>query len=99
MPSTATEHAANAIWAIGLPRLPPFATEQQIPTAEELLAVPEAVESVVDRLDRIAVTSLDHHTTAEYKEARRKSGIAYGESGLSATEQETRAAIRKAKYV
>ena len=49
-------------------------------------------------LDRVAVALLDHRTTPEYQVALRKSGIAHGQAGLSATEQETRAANRKAKF-
>ena len=89
---------ANAIWTLGLPRLPPFATEQRPPSATDLEAVPEAIQSVLEWLDRVAVALLDHGTTPEYQEALRKSGIAHGQSALSATEQETRAANRKAKF-
>ena len=47
---------ANAIWAIGLPRLPPFATEQreQRLSARDLEAVPEAIHSVLKWLHRLA---------------------------------------------
>ena len=88
---------ANAIWTIGLPRLPPFATEQRL-SAQDLHAVPEAIQNVLEWLDRIASVLLKHHTTKEYQEALRKSGVAHGQSGLSATELETRAATRKAKF-
>ena len=88
---------ANAIWTIGLPVLPPFATEQRAPSATDLEAVPEAIQSVLEWLDRIASALLNHHKTKEYEEALRKSGVTHCKSGLSATEQETRAAIRKAK--
>ena len=100
---------ANAIWMIGLPPLPPFATEQlRSPPAEQrhdpqlsaqdLEAVPEAIQSVLEWLDRIASVLLTHRTTKEYQAVLRKSGVAHGQSGLSATEQKTRAAIRKAKF-
>ena len=100
---------ANAIWTIGLRPLPPFATEQRRspPTeqrhdpqlsAQDLEALPEAIQSVLEWLDRIASVLLTHRTTKEYQEALRKSGVAHGQSGLSATEQKTRAAIRKAKF-
>ena len=89
---------ANAIWRIGLPRLPPFATEQRPSSATDLEAVPQAIQNVLEWLDRIASALLNHHTTKEYEEALRKSGVAHGQSGLSATEQETRAATRKAKF-
>ena len=100
---------ANAIWAIGLPSLPQFdtdqarssATEQRQDTqlsAQDLEALPWAIQSVLEWLDRVAVALLDHRTTPEYQEALRKSGISHGQAGLSATEQETRAANRKAKF-
>ena len=99
---------ANAIWMIGLPPLPPFATEQrQSPpteqrhdpqlSAQDLEAVPEAIQSVLEWLDRIASVLLAHRATKEYQEALRKSGVAHGQSGLSATEQKTKAATRKSK--
>ena len=91
---------ANAIWAIGLPRLPSFATEQpgkQL-SAKDLEAVPEAINSVLNWLDRLASALTRHHETKEYQDAVRKSGVAHGQSGLNATEQETRRATRKAKF-
>ena len=100
---------ANAIWQSGLPALPRFATEQrrlrpnvqgQDPqlTDQDLLDIPWAIQNVLNWLDRIAVTLLIHHTTDEYGEALRKSGTKHRQSDLSATEQKTRAAIRKAKF-
>ena len=91
---------ANAIWAIGLPRLPSFATEQRGKqlSAKDLEAVPEAINSVLNWLDRLAIALTRHHKTNEYKDAVRKSGVAHGQSGLTATEQETRRATRKAKF-
>ena len=100
---------ANAIWAIGLPGLPSFATEQwqssateQRPdaqlSAQDLEAISETIFRVLEWLDRVAAALLTHRTTTEYQEALRKSGVAHGQSGLSATEQETRAAARKARY-
>ena len=100
---------ANAIWTIGLPRLPSFATEQRRSSATEqqlhaqlsaqnLEAIAEAIHKVLEWLDRVATALLNHRTTPEYQEALRKSGVAHGQSGLSATEQETRAATRKAYY-
>ena len=90
---------ANAIWAIGLPRLPPFATERQDEqlSTQDLEAVPEAVRSVLNWLCRIASSLKQHHTTKEYQDAVRKSGVAHGHSGLTATEHEKRTATRKAK--
>ena len=91
---------ANAIWQIGLPCLPPFATDQRPSvqlSPQDLDAVPEAIQNVLELLARIASVLLKHHTTKEYQEALRKSGVAHGQSGLSATELETRAATRKAK--
>ena len=91
---------ANAIWAIGLPRLPSFATEQrdQRLSARDLEAVPEAIHSVLNWLDRLAGALQRDRSTTEFQEAQRKGGVTHGVSGLSATEQEARTAIRKAKY-
>ena len=89
---------ANAIWTIRLPRLLPFATEQRQLSATDIEAVSEAIQSVLEWLDRIASALLNHHAMKEYQEAVRKSGVAHGQSGLSATEQETRAAMLKAKF-
>ena len=87
---------ANVIWEIGLPRLPPFVTEQRLPSGKELQAFPETIQSVLEWLDHIAKSLLKHRKTQEYAEAVRKSAVAHGQSGLSATEQETKAAIDKA---
>ena len=51
---TGSTFVANAIWEIGLPRLPPFATEQRLPSAKELQAFPETIQSVLEWLDHIA---------------------------------------------
>ena len=94
---------------IGLLRLLQFATDQARSSAtkqrqdaqlsaQDLEALPWAIQSVLEWLDRVAVALLDHGTTPEYQEALRKSGIAHGQSALSATEQETRATNRKAKF-
>ena len=90
---------AYAIWTIGLPRLPRFATEQQDQqlSAADLEALPEAIRCVLSWLDRLASALQRHRTTKEYHEAVRRSGVAHGESGLTAAEQETRAATRKSK--
>ena len=89
---------ANCIWTIGMPRLPPFATEQRLPKTEEIQTVPQAIQNVLEWLDRIASARLSHLQTAEYKEAVRKAGTTHGQSGLSAEEYQIRAAIRKAKH-
>ena len=60
---------ANAIWTIGLPRLPPFATEQRQLSATDLEAISEAIQSVLKWLDRIASALLNQHATAYYEEA------------------------------
>ena len=90
---------AKAIWTIGLPRLPPFATEQRDKrlSARDLEAVPEAIHSVLNWLHRVATALTERQTTKEVQQAVRKSGVARGESGLTANEQETRRAIRRAK--
>ena len=89
---------ADDIWTIGLPRLLPFATDQRQLSVTDLEAVSEAIQSVLEWLDRIASALLNHHATKEYQEAVRKSGVAHGQSSLSATEQETRSTTRKAKF-
>ena len=95
---------ANVIWQIGLPPLPSFATEQRLPrptyplSPEDLEAAPDAVQNVLDWPDRVATVLLNHKETQEYKEARRKSEITHGKSGLSASEQRTRKATREAKF-
>ena len=80
-----------------MPRLPPFATEQRLAKTSEIKTVPEAIQNILDWLDRIASARLSHLQTPEYKEAVRKAGTTKNESGLSAEEYETRKAIRKAK--
>ena len=57
---------ANAIWKIGLLRLPPFATKQWPVSPTDLEAVPHAIQSVLVWLDRIAsvlLTQADPHST------------------------------------
>ena len=91
---------AYAIWMIGLPALPPFATEQrgQRLSQQDLEAVPDAIHRVLNWLDRLAGALLTDRATSPFQEAQRKGGVTHGVSGLSATEQEARTAIRKAKY-
>ena len=80
-----------------MPWLPPFATEQRPPKTSEIKDVPQAIQYILDWLDRIASARLSHIQTNEYKEAVRKAGTTKNQSGLSAEEYETRKAIRKAK--
>ncbi len=91
---------ANAIWQIGLPRLPPFATEQrgQQLSPQALAAVPGAIHSILNWLDLLADAWSQHKAGPEYATALRKSGVTHGQSGLDATEVEMRTAIRKAKF-
>jgi hypothetical protein len=91
---------AYAIWEIGLPRLPSFATEQRGKqlSKQSLDAVPEAIHNVLKWLDILAHVLSQHRATPEYQTALRKSGVTHGQSGLTDTEQETRTAIRKAKF-
>ena len=91
---------ANAIWEIGLPRLPSFATEQRGKqlSIQDLEAVPEAIHNVLNWLDHLASALRRRQDTQEYQDALRKSGVAHGESGLTATEHETRTATRKVKF-
>ena len=90
---------AYAIWEIGLPRLPSFATEQRDKqlSKQALEAVPGAIHNVLKWLDLLATALKQHRTTPEYQTALRKSGVTHGQSGLTATEHETRTATRKAK--
>ena len=93
---------AKAIWAIGLPPLPWCWTDlEAVPgsllSEEDLEAVPRAIDSVLKWLDRVATELTGYHTTKEYQNAVRKAGHARGETGLTAAEQETRRAIRRAK--
>ena len=87
---------AKAIWTIGLPAIPSFATEQrnQRLSSQDLEAVPDAIHNVLNWLDRLAGALLRDRSTSEFQEAQRKGGVAHGVSGLSATEQEARTAIR-----
>ena len=49
-------------------------------------------------LDRLAGALQRDRATSEFQDAQRKGGVAHGVSGLSATEQEARTAIRKARF-
>ena len=91
---------ASAIWQIGFPPLPPCATEQQLHplSPEEIDEVPVAIQKVLDWLDHIANALLSHRETKAYAEARRRSGSARGNPGLSATERSARTAIRCAQF-
>ena len=61
-------------------------------------AVPEAIRNVLNWLDLLAYALKQHKSTPEYQTALRKSGDTHGQSGLTATELETRKTIREAKY-
>ena len=91
---------ANAIWEIGPPRLPSFATEQRGPqlSKQALEAVPEAIQNVLNWLDLLAYALSHHKAAPEYETALRTSGVTHGQSGLTATELQTRTAIRKATF-
>ena len=65
---------ANAIWTIGLPRLPSFATEKhgkQL-SKQDVEAIPEAIHNVLNWLDRLASALGTHQQTKEYQDAVRK---------------------------
>ena len=90
---------AKAIWAIGMPTLPSFATERR---AEPLLdtdlqRVPAAVVDILNWLDLLATALCEHRATPEYAEAVRKSGVAHAQSGLTATELRAKKDMRVAK--
>ena len=88
-------NVAYAIWEIGLPRLPPFATEQQGKqlSQQELEAVPEAIRNVLNWLDLLAYALKQHESTPEYQKALRKSGVTHRQSGLTAADRDTRKKI------
>ena len=67
---------AKAIWAIGLPRLPPFATDQQEQplSVRELEALPEAIHSVSKWLHRLETALMEQR--AAIRKAKRDIGIA-----------------------
>ena len=67
---------AKAIWAIGLPRLPPLATEQQEQrlSVRDLEAVPEAIHSVLKWLHRLATALTEQR--AAIRRAKRDIGTA-----------------------
>ena len=67
---------AKAIWAIGLPRLLPLATEQQEQrlSVRELEAVQEAIHSVLNWLHRLATALTEQR--AAIRKAKRDIGIA-----------------------
>ena len=82
-----------------MPTLPSFATERR---AEPLLdtdlqRVPAAVVNVLNWLDLLATALCEHRATPEYAEAVRKSGVAHGQSGLTATELQAKKDMRVAK--
>ena len=62
---------AYAIWEVGLPPVPLFATEQRCRqlSVEELEAVPEAIRNVLNWLDRLATTLIHHRTASEQQES------------------------------
>ena len=95
-----SKHIAYAIWEIGLPRLPPFATEQRSEqlSERELEAVPEAILNILNWLDVLAQALNHHKTTSEYKTALRKSGVTHGVSGLTATELQAKQLVRRARF-
>ena len=67
---------AKAIWAIGLPRLPPFATDQQEQplSVRELEALPEAIHSVSKWLQRLETALMEQREAI--RKAKRDIGIA-----------------------
>ena len=71
---------ASAVWEIGLPRLPAFATEQRPRplSAEELQDVPIALRRILNWLDSLAVTLVRHRATEEYQTAKRRYALQLG---------------------
>ena len=93
------KHVAYAIWEIGLPRLPPFATEQRNMklSEQDLEAVPQAIQHVLRWLDIVASSLKQHEDTAAYLTAKRKAGSAHRVSGLTVAEREANTALEKAR--
>ena len=91
---------ANAIWTIGLPQVPPFATEQHEKqlSKQDLEAIPGAIQNVLNWLDHLARVLQTHRGTSEHEEAVRKSGVKHKESGLTATEQDMRTRKQNVRY-
>ena len=83
---------AKLIWAIGLPDLPILATEQLVARSDSdhMADLHESIRNILQWLDRLASTLLQHRSTPAHQEARRKAGVAHGESGLTAAEQRGR---------
>ena len=90
---------AKAIWAIGMPTLPSFATERRAePLSDtDLQRVPAAAVNVLNWLDLLATALCVHRATPEYAEAVRKSGVAHAQSGLTETELQAKKERRAAK--
>ena len=80
----ASRQIAYAIWDIGLPRLPPFATQQRgkQSSKEELEAVPEAIHKILSRIDLLTYALIKHKVTWAYETTLRKSGMQHGQTGL-----------------
>jgi hypothetical protein len=84
-----SRHVANAIWQLGLPRVPSPATEQRsIGYSRSYLET--ATANVLEWLAKLAEVIQSHKATPEYQENNRKSGDSHGKSGLTSAELETR---------
>ena len=92
-------NVAKAIWAIGLPPRPCFATEHMNDqlSVEQRQILREAINNVLQWLDRLAQALLMHRNTHAYQNARRRSGAAHRESGLTDAEHQMRDAIKQTK--
>ena len=77
-----------------------FDTEErgQRLSPQDLEAVPDAIHSVLNWLDRLAGALQRDCATSEFQDAQRKGAVAHGVSNLSAAEQEARTAIRITKF-
>ena len=80
--------------------MPAFATEQQGQqlSQEALETVPLAIEKVLRWLNILADTLAQHKATPEHANAVRKSGHTFRQSGLIATEQQTKKERREAQW-
>ena len=92
-------NVAKAIWAIGVPQWSCLVTESvdDKVSVEQRQILREAVNNVLQWLDRLAQALLRHRNTQSYEHARRRSGAAHRESGLTDAERRIRDARKQAK--
>ena len=92
-------NVAKAIWAIGLPQRSCLVTDSvnDKVSVEQRQILREAINNVLQWLDRLAQALLRHRNTQSYEHARRRSGAAHRESGLTDAERRIRDDIKQTK--